>query len=57
VVRLDLSGPDETGEALQPGTACCTEVRLFDHAGNSSRVVLTVSPAEREERTYRDLAE
>jgi hypothetical protein len=55
VVRLDLSGPAEAGDPLQPGVACCTEVRLLDHAGNSSRVVLMVSPAEREERKYRDL--
>jgi hypothetical protein len=55
VVTLDLSGPDGTAGPLPPGAALRAEVRLFDHAGNSSRVVLTVSPAEREERRYRDL--
>ena len=55
VMRLDLRGPESAGP-LQPDATCCVEVRLFDHAGNSSRVVRTVSPAERDEWRYRDLA-
>jgi hypothetical protein len=56
VVELDLRGPNEPASRLQPNAKCCVEVRLFDHAGNSSRVVRTVSPAERDEWRYRDLA-